>query len=318
VTDVQMPGLDGIELARRFRATTNDRLAPIIILSAVIDLSSRVAGLEAGAVDYVTKPFDPGELRARVNSQFRMRMLALRLHRAEQLSALGILTAGLAHELRNPANGIVNAIPPLLELLPKELTGPDTGPGQLLEVLAQCAEQIGFLSRQLLSFRNNNQLELGSASARDLVSRAVSLAHRSLHGVQIRSAVEVEREVVCAPPLLIQVLTNLLENAGYAAGEGGWVEIGVRARTDIIVFEVADSGPGVPVPLRDRVFDPFFTTKPPGAGTGLGLPLARAIVHQHGGVLEIRDRATDPGSSRHVFVVELPADSVRDRTVGAV
>ena len=318
ITDVQMPGMSGIELATKFREVTRDRLAPIIILSAIIDLGTRVAGLEAGAIDYVTKPFDPRDLRARVKAQFRMRSLALRLHRAEQLSALGILTAGLAHELRNPANGIVNAIAPLTELLPKELITPETGAGQLLEVMAGCAEQIGFLSRQLLSFRTGNQLELRTAPAQELVTRAVSLAHRALQGVEIRSVLQLQRDVVCAPPLMIQVLTNLIENAGYAAGEGGWVEIGARMQPDSVVFEVADSGPGVPPPLRDRVFEPFFTTKPPGSGTGLGLPLARAIVHQHGGVLEIRDRSALAGGPQQVFVVELPVDSTRDRTLGAV
>ena len=315
ITDIQMPGISGIELAKQFRTATSDRLAPIIILSAMIDTGTRIAGLEAGAVDYVTKPFDSRELRARVMAQFRMRTLALRMHRAEQLSALGILTAGLAHELRNPANGIVNAIAPLVELLPKELTAPTTGTGQLLEVMGGCAEQIGFLSRQLLSFRSGNQLELRSAPAQDLVNRAVYLAHRSLHGVQIRSELQLERDVVCAPPLMVQVLTNLLENAGYAAGEGGWVQIGARVQQSSILFEVTDSGPGVPTKLRDRVFEPFFTTKPPGAGTGLGLPLARAIVHQHGGVLEIRDRGEGP---QQVFVIELPVDSTRDRTIGTV
>jgi signal transduction histidine kinase len=318
VTDVDMPGITGIELSRRFREVTNDRLAPIIILSAMIDLGTRVAGLEAGAIDYITKPFDPEELRARVKAQFRMRMLALRLHRAEQLSALGVLTAGLAHEIRNPANGIVNAVAPLIELLPPELTKSDTGTGQLLEVMTGCAEQIAFLSRQLLDFRGGDKLELRGAPVEDLVNRAVSLAHRALHGVEIRAELGLSRVVMCAPPLMIQVLTNLLENAGHAAGEGGWVEIGARTEAGSFLLEVADSGPGVPLALRDRVFEPFFTTKPPGVGTGLGLPLARAIVHQHGGVLEIRDRGTHQHGPRPVFVVELPIDSPRDRRVGAV
>src|SRR5262249_31750080 len=75
ITDVDMPGLNGIELSRRFREITGDRLAPIIVLSAMIDRATRMAGLEAGAVDYVTKPFDPLELRARIRAQFRMRDL---------------------------------------------------------------------------------------------------------------------------------------------------------------------------------------------------------------------------------------------------
>ena len=142
VTDVDMPEMNGIELSRKFRELTGDRLAPIIILSAVIDLGTRLAGLEAGAIDYVTKPFDPLELVARVRAQFRMRDLAVRLHRAEQLASLGILTSGLAHEIRNPANGIVNAVGPMIQMLPADVAGPDTGVGQLLDVMKSCAEQI--------------------------------------------------------------------------------------------------------------------------------------------------------------------------------
>ena len=76
----------------------------------------------------------------------------------------------------------------------------------------------------------------------------------------------------------MQVLTNLIENAGQAAGKGGWVELRVRAERCARPVEVSDSGAGVPVELRERVFEPFFTTKPPGSGTGLGLSVARAIV----------------------------------------
>ena len=85
ITDIDMPGINGIELSRRFRELTGDKLAPIIVLSAVLDLGTRMAGLEAGAVDYVTKPFDPLELRARIRSQFRMRDLAVRLRSGQQL-----------------------------------------------------------------------------------------------------------------------------------------------------------------------------------------------------------------------------------------
>ncbi|HEX3765442.1 MAG TPA: ATP-binding protein [Kofleriaceae bacterium] len=300
ITDVDMPGINGIELSRRFRELTGDKLAPIIVLSAMLDLGTRMAGLEAGAVDYVTKPFDPLELRARIRSQFRMRELANRLQRAEQLSAMGILTAGLAHELRNPANGIVNAVGPLVDLLPRELVQPDTGVGQLLEVLTSCAEQIGFLSRQLLGFRKGVvDLDLRWVAVRELIQRTVSLTHAG--SVDVRVDIVSEGAIKCAPPLVTQVLTNLLENAIYAAGTGGWVQIRTTARDGQLSVELSDSGGGVPTQLRERVFEPFFTTKPTGVGTGLGLPLARDIVRRHGGTLEIRERET-----KTFFVIELP------------
>jgi signal transduction histidine kinase len=272
----------------------------------VLDLGTRMAGLEAGAVDYVTKPFDPLELRARIRSQFRMRDLAVRLQRAEQLSAMGILTAGLAHELRNPANGIVNAVGPLTDLLPRELVQPETAVGQLLEVLTGCAEQIGFLSRQLLGFRKGVvELDLRWVSVRELLQRTMSLTHAG--DVEIRLDVACEGAVKCAPPLVTQVLTNLLENAIYAAGSGGWVQMRTSASNGQLSVELSDSGSGVPIQLRERIFEPFFTTKPTGIGTGLGLPLARDIVHRHGGVLEIRERG-----AQTCFVMELPNYSTLD------
>jgi signal transduction histidine kinase len=307
ITDIDMPGINGIELSRRFREVTGDRLAPIIVLSAVLDLGTRMAGLEAGAVDYVTKPFDPLELRARIRAQFRMRDLAVRLQRAEQLSALGLLTAGLAHELRNPANGIVNAIGPLTEVLPGELVHSDTAAGQLLDVIHECAQQIGFLSRQLLGFRKGVvELDLRRVAVRELVQRAVALSMPGDVDVRVEPNLG-GGTLKCAPPLITQALANLIENAVHAAGSGGWVEIRTSAHAQTLIVELSDSGPGVPVELRDRVFEPFYTTKPIGIGTGLGLSLARDIVHRHGGVLEIRDRGP-----RSCFVVELPNYSTLD------
>jgi signal transduction histidine kinase len=315
ITDVDMPGINGIELSRRFRELTGDKLAPIIVLSAMLDLGTRMAGLEAGAVDYVTKPFDPLELRARIRSQFRMRDLAVRLQRAEQLSAMGILTAGLAHELRNPANGIVNAVGPLVELLPRDVVQADTAVGQLLEVLVSCAEQIGFLSRQLLGFRKGVvELDLRWVPVRELIQRTVALTHPG--EIEIRVDVTCDGSVKCAPPLVTQALTNLLENAIHAAGAAGaagthgaagaargrgWVQVRASASDGRLSIDLSDSGGGVPIELRDRVFEPFFTTKPTGIGTGLGLPLARDIVHRHGGLLEIRERG-----AQTCFVIELP------------
>ncbi|MDX2086422.1 MAG: ATP-binding protein, partial [Kofleriaceae bacterium] len=295
ITDIDMPKLDGIELARRFREATKDKLAPIVILSALHSLGTRVSGLDAGAVDYVTKPFDPTELKARVRAQFRMRDLAVRLHRAEQLSTLGILTSGLAHELRNPANGVVNAIGPLREMLPKEMVD-SGGVGTLLEVIEECARQLDTLSRQLLGFRDpGTRLDTRPIEASKLVASALSICVVALNGVDVRVKIPTDVTVVVAPPMMLQVLTNLIENAAQAAGKGGWVSIDVHVSDNTTSFEIGDSGPGVPPEMRRSIFEPFFTTKPPGVGTGLGLPLARDIVARHRGSLELRERG-----GRHV------------------
>jgi signal transduction histidine kinase len=301
ITDVSMPGMDGIELTRRFRAQAGNRLAPVLLISAYADLGDRLAGLEAGAVDYIVKPFNPQELRARVRSQLAMRELALKLHASEQLAALGTLSAGLAHEMRNPANAIVNAVEPLRELLPADLTSAESPTGQLIRVLADCAEQLGALSRHLLGYRRAGELERRNHVLQEVVSSALSLTGPVLESVELQQELGYAGPVSCAGPLLTQALANLLENAAQAAGKGGWVRLASRVEQRALVVEVSDSGSGVPRELRERIFEPFFTTKPPGQGTGLGLTTARDIVRRHNGTLDIRDLG-----DRAVFHIEIP------------
>ena len=301
VTDIQMPGMDGVELTRRLQEIPGGPPPPVLVLSARADLQDRLVGLAAGAVDYLIKPFDPSELRARVRTQLAHRALGQRLFRAEKLASLGSLSAGLAHELRNPANGIVNAVGPLKELLPAELVAPDQPVSQLLEVMTECADQVAFLSRQLLGFRRSGDLELKRVPITDVVTRALSNASAALTDVELRTRLDYTGVVRCSPPMLTQVLVNLLENGAHAAGRGGWIELVVERAHGHISIDLADSGAGVAPELREKIFEPFFTTKPPGQGTGLGLSTSRDLIHRHGGTLEVRVRG-----DRTVFAVSLP------------
>ncbi|MEZ4402749.1 MAG: ATP-binding protein [Kofleriaceae bacterium] len=301
VTDIEMPGLDGLELAREIQALPGDTVTPVLIMSARAKLGDRLAGFAAGAVDYLTKPFDPSELRARVRAQLAYRALAEKLFRTEKLAALGSLSSGLAHELRNPANGIVNAIAPLRELLPPEALDPETGVGDLIDVMQQCAEQVAYVSKQLLGFRRSGELELRRAPIVEVIGRALASASAALQPVTVNTRYEFKGDIKCAAPLLAQVMVNLLENGAQAAGPGGWIEVATSARPGAVAIEISDSGPGVPPDLRERVFEPFFTTKPPGQGTGLGLATARDLIVRHGGTLGIKVR-----NDRSLFVIELP------------
>jgi len=198
VSDVGMPGMDGLELTRRFRELPGNRLAPVVLLTAFADLSDRLQGFGAGALDYVIKPFEPSELLARIHSQLELRALALRLSQSEKLAALGTLSAGLAHEMRNPANAIVNAIEPLSELLPPELRQADHPVAQLVDVLRECSTQIAILSRQLLGFKRPGELECHKTSVADLVARAHALTSPLFKKVALQEELEYKGPVECA------------------------------------------------------------------------------------------------------------------------
>jgi signal transduction histidine kinase len=301
VTDLDMPEMNGIELTRHFLALQGATLSPVLIVSAHAGLGERLAGFEAGAVDYVLKPFSADELLARIRSQLAIRKLALRLHESQKLAAMGMLSAGLAHELRNPANAIVNALPPLLELMPADMRQPDSACGMLLDITLEAAKQIRERSKNILDYSRAERVSKRPEDMRALLARVLRTLTIQLVGCEVRQDIQLDETVDCAAPLIEQILVNLIDNAAYAAGTGGWVQISARREGALAVIEVGDSGPGVPVAIRDRIFDPFFTTKPVGEGSGLGLTISRRIALNHGG--ELRVVARGEGT---VFRLELP------------
>jgi signal transduction histidine kinase len=306
LTDLNMPGMDGIELTRRFRALAENRLSPVILLTAHGELSSRLASFEAGAIDFLVKPFEPDELLARVRSQLQVRELALRLSDTERLASLGQLLSGMAHELRNPANGIVNAIRPLKALLPSDVKEHSKPTGQLLEVIDTCSAQILSLARNLVDLNRAGELAMSDYEVPDLIARAEAVSSPAMAGCQLRRELEYTGPVRCAGPLITQILVNLLENGAQAAGSGGWVLVRSSEIEGRLAIDVSDSGAGVPAELRSRIFQPFFTTKPPGKGTGLGLTTARNVALRHDGDLKLVD-----ASSGTFFRLEIPISPIR-------
>lgn len=253
---------------------------------------------------------DPGILLTidDVTEQVR---LEERLIQQDRLASVGMLAAGVAHEVNTPLTGISSFAQMLLEETPRH-----DGRRSMLEKIVQQAGRASRIARDLLrlSRPTGQQSEPGLASVdlRDMVEDSLGLL-----APQIRHAgVTVDRDWNGAPIVawgdrsrLQQVVMNLLINALDAVKPGGRVVVRLAPEQgDQVSIDVEDDGVGIPEGVRDRIFDPFFTTKKAGSGTGLGLSVSYAIVREHGGQLLVD---SEPGRGTTMRVL-LPAVA-RDR-----
>ncbi|GAB4164683.1 MAG: hypothetical protein Tsb0017_02860 [Geothermobacteraceae bacterium] len=214
-------------------------------------------------------------------TEFR-RLLDQRLQ-TEKLADIGRLAAGIAHEINNPLAVIGYAA----QLLERELPGEEGR--DLVERIGSEVERLRALTGGLLDFSRPEEPQLKPVEPVDLIEDVLRLLHYEVR----KRAIELKQRFHPVPAVMAdgnklrQVLINLLQNAMQALGQGGCIELVLRAEEDWILIEVADNGPGIPEPLQERIFEPFFTTKKEGEGTGLGLYLCRKILQGHGGSLEL-------------------------------
>ena len=220
-----------------------------------------------------------------------------RLKRAERLFALGQLSAGLAHEVRNPLASISGAAGILqrnLRLAPRE--------SECVAIISKECDRLNHLLAHFLAFARPRSPFYQSVEMGPLIDSVLALGVHALgeSKITLSGEVDVRESVECDPELLKQVLLNLVINAIQAMPEGGNVRVAARQTENHVRIEVIDEGCGVAAADRDRIFDPFFTTKE--SGTGLGLSVAHKIVEQHGGILSAESNPT----KGMTFSVQLP------------
>jgi len=318
--DVMMPGMDGFEVCRRLRA--NPRLAevPIIMITALDDDGSRLAGLEAGADDFITKPFNRAELRARVRTITRLnryRRLAEaqeQLWREQRLENIGMLAAGIAHDFNNALAPIVMAS----QLLGRYVSDP--GGQRLLGIVEKSVARSVALVRQLLSFARGASGQRELLPARHVLREVIDLAEGTFpKSIRIESHLSGDLWPVQGNLTQIhQVFLNLCVNARDAMPQGGELTFTAEDRTPLaaaaagiagarpgafLAVEVRDTGTGIPPEVLARIWEPFFTTKGEGKGTGLGLSTVRGILDHHDGFVTVQTRA----GHGTAFTVYLPA-----------
>ena len=213
-----------------------------------------------------------------------------------RLSALGMMAGGIAHEINNPLAVIHASASDLMEMA-------ETGnvPLKALEAassrIKQTANRINKIVKSLRqTAREGSTDPFQRASVAEIVEQALELCKERfrVHSVRLEiPKIDPTLHIPCREVQIVQVLLNLLQNAFDAVVESEgekWIRLEVASSAQSAVFDVIDSGPGVPPELRARIMEPFFTTKPVGKGTGLGLSLSKAIVDEHGGELNLCDR----------------------------
>jgi two-component system NtrC family sensor kinase len=221
--------------------------------------------------------------------QSKIDALQQQVVRAERLATLGELAAGVVHELNNPLTSITVYAEYLVRKL--EAAGAETADLEKLRRIGASAQRILRFSRDLVQYARPSGRDLESVDLSSVVRQSVSICEHLVERGGINMEVEVDPELPIVQAVagqLEQVLINLITNAVHAVENGG--KVIVRAAVEgpaSVMLEVGDSGPGVPEADRQKIFEPFFTTKPDGKGTGLGLPIVRNIVDQHGGEITV-------------------------------
>ena len=210
------------------------------------------------------------------------------IRQTERLTALGHMSAGLAHEIRNPL-GIMKVS---IQLLAQEKVD-DSVVSEYCRVLLEECERLNRLVSEFLAFARPNQPVRRRIALRKILDEGVTMIQPALrqHHIELKQARNQvdDKEVEVDPDQMKQVILNILLNAIDAQGEGGMILLEGVQQDDLVGFAVSDEGPGIPPDAMPYIYDPFFTTKE--KGTGLGLSVVHRILDQHGGKIAAANRS---------------------------
>ncbi|MDX9708390.1 MAG: ATP-binding protein [Trichloromonas sp.] len=241
--------------------------------------------------------------RELIEANENLRQVQEQLIRSERLAAIGQLAAGVSHEIDNPVGIILG----YAELLLDDLDEADPRRDDVLAIIAEC-RRCRRITGGLLGLARGGAVRRESLRLDELAEATVASLRPQKLFRQVPILIQPPPqplEVFADPDQLRQVLVNLLLNAAQAMGGAGEVVLTLSRDGERIELTVDDSGPGVPVELRERIFDPFFSSKGSGEGTGLGLSLCRKLMEEQGGSLFVADSPV--GGAR--FGLLLPAAS---------
>jgi two-component system sensor histidine kinase/response regulator len=304
--DVMMPEMDGYEVCRTLRAAPATRELPIVFLTTKNDVEDIVRGFEIGANDYVSKPFHPSELRARVRTHTTLR--AQQSEIAEKNTELKEMLHIVCHDVANHF-AVVNMS---LDLL---ATRPELGLARLMPRITAASRNGAALTTLVRDLRSveDKPLQIGPVPLAPSIREALLLAEGRFQDKGLTATVEVPDVLVLAEPcaLINSVLGNVISNAAKFSHPGGAIEIRGRVDDGMVCLTIRDHGIGMPPKVLEYLFDVSKSHTRKGTtgerGTGFGMPLMRKFVTLFGGRVEVETwdqtiHAADHGTKFHLWL----------------
>ncbi len=310
--DVMMPGVNGFETTRRLKEQTRGEFLPIILITALSDQRSKIAGLGVGADEFLTKPIDGHELKLRVSNMISLRkkeqalternVELVELHRfREEMSSL------IVHDLKNPIAVIMSNLAFI------DGTGKERDIDER-EALEDCRSAGSRALRLLSNLADVTRAEAGRLRLQrrdaELAGLVNPLLQQRMHmaearQVRIRSSIPEQIHINADVDLMTRVLENMFDNAMRHTPHGGLIDVAASGNTRGVQLSIGNTGTPIPTEARARIFEKFGQA---GAGSGrmnlgLGLYFCRLATEAHGGRIWLEERAT----LATVFGLELPA-----------
>jgi signal transduction histidine kinase len=323
ILDVNLPGMTGLDVCRAVRGDREIANVPVLMLTVRHDDADVLAGLEAGADDYVPKDAPSAIILGRVRRLIQFRQMSSLAMLNQQLAQVGRLLTGIIHEIRGPL-AVIRGNAELLRL--KMPSGDENSPW--IESILRNAHLLQLRLDHLMATVRNSSTDLKLIDLPPLVQESIDLFVKGLRPIDQ----PIQVEAACEPTVpkvrgdagrLLQVVLNLLSNAHEAitsTKQAGRIVVRIGTAENQgqrwVTVDVTDDGPGVPAAYIDRIFEPFFTTREDG--TGYGLYLAFEILKEQAGRLSVRN---NPGGGA-TFTIwlpnadEHPEDEAGDRDPG--
>ena len=319
--DLDMPDMSGFEVCKILKSDDYLSMIPVIFLTATDDTTNRINGLDLGAVDYVTKPFDPFELRARVRAALRTKQLQDQLaelnrnledrvaQRTVEINQLlnqkDAFINQLSHDLRTPLTPLVALLPMVLNKIE------DT---EIKKILALAIKNVGYMKNltektlQLAQLNSSRlQLKMEKVDIKDeIIDTLDSLSSIfKEHGIEIMNNINSPIQVEIDKVLIKELVHNLISNSVKYMNDEGTITIDGFQNSKDVRISITDTGIGMTHDQLNHIFEEFYkadNARHDRSSSGLGLSICKRIIEKHRGSIYAESQGVNEGTTVHFTI----------------